>query len=122
MLPTCGLIDQRTPAFEPVTVAVNCCAWLSARVAVAGDSVTEIGCSVMVALPLVLGSKTLVAVTVTFWLAAIWSGAAYRPLLVMAPTCGLILQVTPVWLMPVTVAENCCDCPLPSVTADGLTS
>jgi hypothetical protein len=89
---------------------------------VVGETVTEIGCSVTVAVPTAVESKTLVAVTVTFWLAAIGEGAVYKPLLAsIVPTCGEMLHVTPVWLIPVTLAENRCDCPFASVTEGGLT-
>ena len=125
MLPACGLMDQVTPEVAFVKAAVNCCVCPVESVALAGETVTVMagGCSVMVAAPVAVGSKTLAAVTVTFWLAEIAAGAVYRPLDgLMEPTCGLMLQVTPVWLMPLTFAENCCVCPAPSVAADGLTT
>lgn len=37
------------------------------------------------------------------------------------PTGEPRLQVTPVWLVPETAAENACDCPALSETAAGLT-
>jgi len=126
MLPNCGLMDQMTAVLVLfVTIAVNCCVWPSVRAIEVGEILiaTAAGaCSVMLAVPVTVESKTLVAVTVTFWLVAMETGAAYRPLFAsMPPACGLMLHVTPVTLIPVTVAENCCVCPPVSVTLDGLT-
>ena len=52
-----------------------------------------------------VGSATLVAVTVTVWELAIEAGAVYRPAL-MLPTSGLSDQVTAVLPVLVTVAEK----------------
>ena len=53
-----------------------------------------------------VGSATLVAVTVTVWELEIEAGAVYRPAAVMLPTTGLIDQVTAVLPVLVTVAEK----------------
>jgi hypothetical protein len=53
-----------------------------------------------------VGSATLVAVTVTVWELGIEAGALYRPAALMLPTTGLIDQVTAVLAVLVTVAEK----------------
>ena len=53
-----------------------------------------------------VGSATLVAVTVTVWELGIKAGAVYRPAAVMLPTIGLRDQVTAVLPVLVTVAEK----------------
>jgi hypothetical protein len=60
----------------------------------------------MVAVADLVGSATLVAVTVTVWELAIEAGAVYTPAAVMLPTTGLIDHVTAVLLVLVTVAEK----------------
>ena len=76
MEPVCGLMLQLTAVLAlPATVALNCWVWLLVSDAVAGVTVTEKGCNVMVALPLADVSKTLVAVTVTVWLVLTAAGA-----------------------------------------------
>jgi hypothetical protein len=64
-------------------------------------------------------SATLVARTVTVCAEAIDAGAVYRPLVLMVPTDGLRVHVTPVLLVPVTVAVNCCAWPWVRVAAPG---
>src|ERR1019366_1863874 len=127
MFPHAGLRDQVTAVLALfVTVAVNCCVWPSVRDTEVGEILTATAagaCSVILAVPETLVSKTLVAVTVILWLVAMEAGAVYRPLLgSIVPTCGLMLQVTPVTLIPDTTAENCCVCPALRVTLDGFTS
>src|SRR6266700_4037609 len=123
MLPAWGLMDQDTPNCEPCRVAVNCWDCPALRVAEVGVRLRETGLSVTEVVPVAAGSKLLVAVTVTFWLVEMGDGAVYRPVLgSMAPSWGLMLQVTPVWLMPETIAENCWVWPLVRVTAWGLTT
>jgi hypothetical protein len=51
-----------------------------------------------------VGSATLVAVTVTVWEPEIVAGAVYRPAEEIVPTDGLIDQVTAVLTVLVTVA------------------
>ena len=66
-------------------------------------------CKVRDAVPLAFVSKVLVAVTVIFCVVAIVAGATYSPEFEsIVPTCGLMLQVTPVELTPKTLAVNCC--------------
>jgi hypothetical protein len=36
------------------------------------------------------------------------AGAVYQPVLLIVPTLGLTLHLTPVFPDPVTVAANCC--------------
>jgi hypothetical protein len=64
--------------------------------------------SVMAAVAVLVESATLVAVTVTFWLAVMDEGAVYKPVESMFPApAGLSDQVTAVLLVLVTVAVNC---------------
>src|ERR1035441_5220880 len=67
-----------------------------------------------------VGSATLWAVTVTVWDVRIFDGAVYRPAEEIVPTDGLIDQVTPVLLVPKTVAVNCCVPEGARLTVDGL--
>ena len=105
---------QVTDVFEVLlTVAVNC--WLPAEIrldevgdtatlTVAGPFTVTVDCACLV------GSATLVAVTVAV-VAVVTLGAVNSPLLEMVPP--LALQVTAVFEVLMTVAENCC------VPADG---
>src|SRR5690242_21745354 len=115
MLPAFGVIDYVTAVFAlPVTVAVNCCVCPPFRVAVAGASDADtaaVGVSVTVAVPLLLASAWLVAMTVTVCCVVIVAGAVYSPPALMLPAFGLIDHVTAVFALPVTVAVNCCVCP-----------
>ena len=72
----------------------------------------------MVAVAALVGSATLVAVTVTLWLVLIVEGAVYRPL-DREPIGGLSDQITAVFSDPVTVAVNCAVCETDRVTAPG---
>jgi hypothetical protein len=85
---------------------------------VAAVGVTETvtgGVMVTLAVAVLLGSATLVAVTVTVCGLPSVAGAVYRPPLEIVPTAGLTDHVTagfvnPVaaaLVVPVTVAENC---------------
>ena len=109
-VPTLGFTLQVTAVLPepPVTVAVNCCVWPAARVAVAGLRETFTGASrVTAALAVLVASATLVAVTVMVCCAVMLAGAVYKPVLLTAPI--LALQVTAVLPEPpVTVAVNCC--------------
>ena len=68
-----------------------------------------------------VGSATLVAVTVTVWEAAIEAGAVYRPATVMLPTRGLSDHVTAVLPVLVTVAEKVWAWDCVKVTLAGVT-
>ena len=108
MLPTLGLIDQVTAVFVvPVTVAVNCWVWPAVSVTLGGLTETPMTLRLTVALPDLVASATLVAVTVTDWELVMLAGAVYSPVTEMLPTLGLIDQVTAVFVVPVTVAVNC---------------
>jgi len=90
----------------PVTVAVNCCVPLVCTLANTGLIVAATGgAAVTVTLPKadLLGSATLLAVTVSF---PATLGAVYKPLESMLPSVAS--HVTEVLLVPVTVAVNCC--------------
>ena len=63
---------------------------------------------VTLALADLLGSATLVAVTVTVCCVLMVAGAVYNPVLLIVPTFGLSVQVTNVFPdPPLTVAVNC---------------
>ena len=64
------------------------------------------------------GSATLVAVTVTDCAVSITEGAVYDPFDKL-PTEGLMDQVTEVFALPVTVAENCLLCDADRVAFEG---
>ena len=106
--------------FEPVTVAfiiVDC-----PPVSEAVEGATEmdtVGTSDIVAVPLLVGSATLIAFTVTVCADNMVAGAVYTPL-DKVPTDGDIDQVTPVLLEPVTVAFSAMDCPLVSDAVEGV--
>jgi hypothetical protein len=90
----------------PPTVAVN--VWFPDGRKDREDGVSETvtrGVSVTAAVADLVGSATLVAVTVTVWELAIEAGAVYRPAEVMLPTTGLSDQVTVLPVL-VTVAEK----------------
>ncbi len=107
-VPTAGLNDQVTPVLLlPVTVVVNCWVCETDRLADVGLICTNTGTSVIVAVADLLGSATLVAVTVIVWPLATGDGAVYKPVLDSVPTAGVIDQVTLVLLLPVTVVVNC---------------
>jgi hypothetical protein len=113
MVPTAGLRLQLTAVFGvPVTVAVNCCACPAFSVTVAGLTDTKTtGISVSTALANFVLSIMLVAITSTVWLCRILLGAVYTavvPLVESVPTAGFKLHTTPVFVVPVTVAVNCC--------------
>jgi hypothetical protein len=73
IVPTAGLTDHWTIVFdEPTTVAENCCVWPTPRVTAPGETVTVTGgatltggVTVTFAAADLVGSCTLVAVTVT---------------------------------------------------------
>src|ERR1017187_2383161 len=80
IVPTAGLSVHVTAVLEvPPTVAVYCWVWVAARVAESGvNEIVTGGLSVTVALADLVGSATLVAVTVTVWAAAIVAGGGVR--------------------------------------------
>ena len=77
MVPTAGLSSHVTVLLEvPPTVAVYCWVWAAARVADSGvNEMLTGGVSVTVTLADLVGSATLVAVTVTAWAALMVPGA-----------------------------------------------
>ena len=107
-----ALVDQVTPVLlVPWTLAVNC--WPAPEVIVVedGDTATltlEPAVIETVALAIFVASAALVARTVTV-VAAVTLGAVKLPVLVIDP--ALADQVTPVLLVPWTLAENCCVAP-----------
>ena len=59
------------------------------------------------AVPFLVASMVLAAVTVTLCAAVTGFGAVYRPVALIVPTLGLIDQVTPLFTPPVTCAVYC---------------
>lgn len=99
----------------PVTVAVNCCCWLTATWALGGVMVIVApDATVTVAVAYFVWSATEVACTVTVAGFGATGGAMYNPELEMKPQVGpeqpdpYTDQSTPVFDVPVTVAVNCC--------------
>ena len=90
----------------PVTVPVNCCVAPVVRLALVGLIVifgVDCACTVTDAEADLVVSARLVAVTVQ--LAAL-DGAVYNPAEVIVPQVSV--QLTFVFVVPVTVAVNCC--------------
>lgn len=106
--PTAGVRLQLTPVFVvPTTVAVKRAVCDATRETDAGLSETEpAAINVAVAVDDLVGSTTLVAITLTVWLVVMFGGAVYRPFEIV-PTDGTRLQVTPVLSVLLTVAVNC---------------
>jgi hypothetical protein len=92
---------------------VNCCVALVATEAVAGETTTETGLSVTVAVADFVVSATDVACTLAVETLATLAGAVYKPLDESVPS-PVSDQVTAVLAVPVTVAVNCCVPPPPS--------
>ena len=106
---------------EPVTLALNCCEAPSKREAVFGATNTLTLCAGAVIVTLAcanfVASATLVAVTVKF--PAIVP-ATYSPLVEIVPPVAV--QLTPVFVAPVTLAVNCCEAPSKSESVFGATA
>lgn len=106
--------DQVTALFElPVTVALNCCVPPVCTVAELGEIETDtvaggggVAVTVIAACALFVLSAELVAVTVKF---PAPEPAVYRPLEEIVPPVAV--QPTFEFVLPVTVAENCCVAP-----------
>jgi hypothetical protein len=111
-VPTEGVMDQVTEVFAlPVTSAVNCTFFKAVSAALRGLTPTLTpppagGTSVTAALEDLVESATLVAVTVIRSVPLITEGAVYNPF-TKVPIEGVMDQVTAVFALPVTVAENC---------------
>ena len=106
-----GVMDQVTAVLLLfVTVAANCWVWESNRLLVAGVTLTATGFNVTVAEADLVGSVTLVAITLTVCTLGIRLGAVYSPPAETEPTPdGEIDQVTPV-PKPDRAAPNCWLC------------
>jgi hypothetical protein len=118
------VIDQLTAVLAfPVTLALNC--WLWPAVRLAADGVTEmltVGTSVTVAVPVLVGSAILLAVTVTNCWLETGEGAMYNPAVLMVPKLDDVIdQLTPVLFVPVTKALNCWLWPAVRVRFAGVT-
>ena len=111
IVPTGGLIDHVTPALPaPETVAANCCMPDGPRLIEDGlsETVTAWG-SVITAAAVSDGFAMEAAVIVTVCVVGAVLGATYTALvapLARPPKAGLKDQVTPVVLVPVTVAVS----------------
>jgi hypothetical protein len=96
----------------PFIVAVNCCVPKFATVAAPGDTLTilMLAVTVTVADPDFVESACEAAITVTAAGVGTVAGALYSPLLEMLPFAvpPFTLQVTAVFVVPLTVAVNCC--------------
>ena len=119
-----GFKDHVTAVLErPLTDAVNCCVPIVPSVTASGETLitTGGGVKLTVAVPVLVPSATLVAVTVTVCKVVTVAGAEYSPVAVILPApAGLKLQFTAVLANPLTLAENCCDCPPPRLTVAGV--
>src|SRR5678809_1091661 len=106
-LPTEGVDHVTAVLVVPFTVAVNCVLCDAMTVAFAGLRITLIllGTSWTTAVPDLEESTTLVALMVTVCGLVITEGAVYIPF-DRLPTDGLMDQVTPVLVVPVTVGVN----------------
>ena len=112
-VPIEGDMDQVTAVLPlPLTVGMNCILCDGARVAVNGLRLTLrlFGISWMVAVPAFVGSTTLAAVMVRVCGVVMAEGAAYDPFDDRVPTDGVIDQVTPVFVVPITVAVKILPC------------
>lgn len=129
---------QVTEVFAvPLTEAVNCCACPNCTDALVGDTPTVTGdgaVRLIDADPTALASATLVAETVALAGDGNVEGAVYLPAEEIVPTTLLppampfTAQETDVFVVPLTDAVNCCDCPnstdalvgdMPTVTGPG---
>ena len=108
IVPTAGAKLQLTPGLVvPPTVAIKREVCDAARETDAGLSETEPGAiNVTVAVEDLVGSTTLVAITLTVWPVVMFDGAVNRPLEIV-PTDGARLQLTPVLSLLLTDAVNC---------------
>ena len=111
---------QVTAVFvEPVTVALNCAVPLVVVVALAGETLTLTVAgseTFTLALALLVGSETLVAVIVS---GPAELGALYRPVVDTVPRVAR--QVAAVLVQPLTVAPNCFDAPVERAVLVGAT-
>jgi hypothetical protein len=108
----------------PVTVAVNCCLLPVSKLGAKGETETAIGSTtVTVAKADLLASACEVAVTLTVAGVGTEPGAVYKPAALMVPHPAPLqpdrLQVTAVFVVPVTVALNCCLAPVTTFGAVG---
>jgi len=110
----------------PVTVAVNCICVPAVTRAVTGETLTATGgATVTTAEPDMAGSATEVAITVTCGEVGTLAGAVYKPFAVRVPhddvpqLAPVNCQVTPVMVVPLTLATNCCCRPTETVAFAG---
>lgn len=68
------------------------------------------------------GFAVLAAFTDTICIEDTLPGAVYKPLDVIVPSCGLMVQVTAELGDPLTMAVNCCWFPCTTVIAAGVTA
>lgn len=92
----------------PVTVAKNCCVPPVNRELVVGEMETETGALTVTSAEAVFVESAALFAVMVYVPAVV--GAVYRPVLEIVPPVAL--QLTPVFVVPVTVAENCCVAPV----------
>jgi len=107
--PVGGFNDHETEvSLALLTVAANCCVCKALRFALPGVTRTETGAvSVTLAVPVLLGSATLVAITLTVCDPLTTEGAEYTPDVEMDPIAALRDHVTEALLALLTDAVNC---------------
>jgi hypothetical protein len=113
----------------PGPVARNCTCAPGFNCEEFGDTVRldEFGTIVAVAVAVRLGAATGVAITITLGAEGTLAGAVYKPEAEIEPHVGpehpapAIVQLTDVFVLPVTVAVNCCVPPTLICAVDGAT-
>jgi len=115
--PTPDTVQSTETAEVPVTLAANCCVAFTSTVAETGDTLTTIGVlMVNVAVYDLVGSATEVAVTKIREGSGSTAGALYSPPVVTTPHAlpeqpyPVTLHSTAVFVVPLTLATNCCCC------------
>ena len=113
---------------EAVTLAVKTCDVPAEIVTDGGETLTMMSsCSATAADALAAGSATLVAEMLSVVDVGRTAGAVYRPAAEIVPNVELppadpfTAQLTPVFVVPLTLAWNCCVCPRNSVALAGCT-
>ena len=109
---------QVTAAVVPPSVAENCTLPLAPTTGAPG--LTTIASLIVTAVEADFeGSALLFAVTVSVPPAGTEAGAVYKPFDVIAPDTALQVRLVSL-LLPLTVVENCCCMPVPTVGLAGL--
>ena len=106
--PTAGFKLHPTPRFVvPLTIALSCKLCPVLTTADPGITVTPAdGLTIIVAKAVLVGSKTLRAVTAITVNELTAAGAVYKPFADIIPSAGARLHVTPCWPVPLTTTVN----------------